>query len=105
MEYCTLLAFQPSLEATMWGQCYDVSRQLVQQGEASFYYYTPSPSPMRAMAIHLACGGRTCSSGFDTSIEVVVTSLFVFSKRRRAKRNPNVAVANTRVVRCLGARI
>ena len=34
MEYCTLRVFQPSLEATMWGQCYDVSRQLVQRGEA-----------------------------------------------------------------------
>ena len=28
--------------------------------------------------------------------------MFVFSKRRRAKRNPNVAVANARVVRFLG---
>ena len=45
-------------------------------------------------AIPLARGGRTCSSGFDTVEAVVVTSLFVFSKRRRAKRNPNVAVAN-----------
>ena len=51
MEYCTLLVFQPSLEATMWGQCYDVSRQLVQRGEALFYYYTPSPSPMRVVAL------------------------------------------------------
>jgi len=33
------------------------------------------------------------SSGFDI-VEVVVTSLFVFSKRRRAKHNPNVAVSN-----------
>ena len=49
MEYCTLRVFQPSLEASMWGQCYDVSRQLVQRGEAGFYY-TPSPSPMRAVA-------------------------------------------------------
>mgnify|MGYP005818254191 CR=1 FL=1 len=32
------------------GQCYDVSRQLVQWGEAWFYYYMPSPSPMRAVA-------------------------------------------------------
>ena len=48
-------------------------------------------------AIHPARGGRTCSSGFDTVEAVVVTSLFVFSKRRRAKRNPNVAVANARV--------
>ena len=32
------------------GQCYHVSRQLVQQGEAWFYYYTPSPSRMRAVA-------------------------------------------------------
>ena len=47
-------------------------------------------------------GGQTCSSGFDTVEAVVVTSLFVFSKRRRAKRNPNVAVANARVVRFLG---
>ena len=52
-------------------------------------------------AIPPARGGRTCSSGFDT-VEVGVTSLFVFSKRRRAKRNPNVAVANARVVRFLG---
>ena len=50
MEYCTLRVFQPSLEATMWGQCYDVSHQLVQRGEALFYYYMPSLSPMRAMA-------------------------------------------------------
>ena len=46
-----------------------------------------------------ARGGRTCSSGFDTVEAVVVTSLFVFSKRRRAKRKPNVAVAK------IGARI
>lgn len=38
------------LEASMWGQCHDVSRQLVQWGEAWFYYYTPSPSPMHAVA-------------------------------------------------------
>ena len=50
-------------------------------------------------AIPPARGGRTCNSGFDTVEAVVVTSLFVFSKRRRAKCNPNVAVAN------LGARI
>ena len=64
-------------------------------------------------AIPPACGGRTCNSGFDI-VEVVVTSLFVFSKRRRAKHNPNMAVANACVavfvqgwgmVRCLGARI
>ena len=48
--YCTLRVFQPSLEASMWGQCYDVSRQLVQRGEARFYYYTPSPLPMRAVS-------------------------------------------------------
>ena len=39
-------------------------------------------------------GGQTCSSGFGTVEAVVITSLFVFSKRQRAKRNPNVAVAN-----------
>ena len=39
-------------------------------------------------------GGWTCRSGFDIVEAIVVTSLFVFSKRRRAKRNPNVAVAN-----------
>ena len=50
-------------------------------------------------AIRPARGGRTCSSGFDTVEAVVVTSLFVFSKRRRAKRNLNMAVAN------IGARI
>ena len=50
-------------------------------------------------AIPPARGGWTCSSGFDTVEAVVVTSLFVFSKWRRAKRNPNMAVAN------LGARI
>ena len=32
-------------------------------------------------AIPPARGGRTCSSGFDTVEAVVVTSLFVFSKR------------------------
>ena len=53
-------------------------------------------------AIRPARGGWTCSSGFDTVEAVVVTSLFVFSKRRRAKRKPNVAVANARVVRFLG---
>ena len=41
-------------------------------------------------AIPLARGGRTCSSGFDTVEAVGVTSLFVFSKRLRAKRNPNI---------------
>ena len=47
-------------------------------------------------AIPPARGGRTCSSGFDTveAVVVVVAILFVFSKRRRAKRDPNVAVAN-----------
>ena len=50
-------------------------------------------------AIPPARGGRTCSSGFDTVEPVLVTSLFVFSKSQRAKRNPNVAVVN------LGARI
>ena len=43
MEYCTLWVFQPSLEATMWGQCYDVSRQLVQRGEASVRYTLSLP--------------------------------------------------------------
>ena len=52
-------------------------------------------------AIPPARGGWTCSSGFDT-VEVGVTSLFVFSKRRRAKCKPNVAVANARVVWFLG---
>ena len=42
------------------------------------------------------------SDGTSGMVEVVVTSLFVFSKRRRAKCKPNVAVANTRVVRFLG---
>ena len=50
-------------------------------------------------AIPPARGGPTCRSGFDTVEEVVVTSLFIFSKRRRAKLNPNMVVAN------LGARI
>ena len=45
-------------------------------------------------AIPPARDGRTCNSGFDTVEAVVVTSLFVFSKRRRAKHNPNVALAN-----------
>ena len=50
-------------------------------------------------AIPPARGGRTCNSGFDIVEAVVVTSLSVFSKRRRAKCKPNVAVAN------IGARI
>ena len=58
-----------------------------------------SSSILLQQVIRLARGGRTCSSGFDTVEAVVVTSLFVFSKRRRAKRNLNVAVAN------IGARI
>ena len=48
-------------------------------------------------AIPPARGGRTCSSGFNTVEAVVVASLFIFSKRRRAKHNPNVVVANARV--------
>ena len=50
-------------------------------------------------AIPPARGGQTCSSEFNTVEAAVITSLFVFSKRRRAKRNQNVAVVN------LGARI
>ena len=50
-------------------------------------------------AIPPARGGRTCSSGFDTVEALVVTSLFVFSMKPRAKCNPNMEVAN------LGARI
>ena len=53
----------------------------------------------RLLLIPPARGGRTCSSGFDTVDAVVVTSLFFFSRRRSAKRKPNVAVAN------IGARI
>ena len=44
-------------------------------------------------AVPPARGGWTCSSGFDTVEAVLVTSLVVFSKRRRAKHNPNVAGA------------
>ena len=43
-------------------------------------------------AIPPARGGQTCSSGVDTVEAVVVTSLFVFSMRRRAKRNPDARV-------------
>ena len=97
----------------MWGQCYDVSRQSYNEEKLNFTTTRPLPRPcvwwladedmllliVLQQAIPPARGGLTCSSGFDTVEAVVVTSLFIFSKRRRAKRKLNIAVAN------IGARI
>ena len=91
----------------MWGQCYDVSRQLYNEEKLDFTTTRLLPRPcawwiadedmllliVLQQAIRPARGGRTCNIGFDTVEAVVVTSLFVFSKRRRAKRSPDARVA------------